>query len=258
MEEEKVVGKEEEEEEEIVFTFEPIPAEAKDITTSDENHNLLDDVDDNDDSSAQRQQQQQQKKKKKQKRQQQKPHGENGGDDGDDEEGAEEERKWYHMFYKISYYKQYFNVDTTDVGGRVARSLVPIKNFFEAIGENPDLYGPFWITTTLLFALTISSNFSSYIAYWMNGRENEWGYDFVTVTVGAAVLYTYLVLAALGVWLTQKYWLKHNLSFVSCLCIYGYSLTPFVIGTVNENYFNFNSNSNLHFSIFIVILYDSN
>lgn len=221
-------GGDNDDEEEIVFTFEPIPAEVKDITTSDENNNLLGDVDGNDDSYAQQQQQQQQQPKKKNIKKK-KPQEENG-----DEGGAEEERKWYHMFYKISYYRQYFNVDTVDVGDRIVRSLVPIKNFFEVIGENPDLYGPFWITTTLLFALTISSNFSSYIAYWMDGRENDWGYEFVPVTVGAAVLYSYLVLAGLAVWLTQKYWLKHNLSLVSCLCIYGYSLTPFVIGTVKK------------------------
>lgn len=215
-----------EEDEEIVFSFEPIPAAGKDFESSNENSNLLGNIDDVSNQQQQQQQQSQQQKKKsdtKKKSQQ--------VEEDEEEEG---ERKWYHMFYKISFYRKYFNVDTVDVGERIWRSLVPIKNFFEVAGENPDLYGTFWITTTLLFALAISSNFSNYISYWMAGRENEWGYNFMKVTVGAAVLYTYVGLSSIAVWLTQKYWFKHSLSLVSCLSIYGYSLSSYVVGTVNN------------------------
>lgn len=223
------VPKKDEEEEEIVFSFEPIPEVTKDLKLSDENHNLLGDIDDD---VPEQQQQQQQQKTKKKAGANKKSKKEGDGNDGD----GEDSRKWYHMFYRVSYYRPYFDVDTVDVGNRILRSLVPTKKFFEVTGDNPDLYGPFWITTTLLFALAIASNFSNYITYWMAGRENEWGYSFNRVVVGAAVLYTYDVLASLSVWLTQKYWLKLEISLVSCLCVYGYSLSPFVFGTVKIYY----------------------
>ena len=46
----------------------------------------------------------------------------------------------------------------------MGRSFIPIKgNFLETINGNPDLYGPFWIYTTLIFAISASANISQYL-----------------------------------------------------------------------------------------------
>lgn len=222
--------KEEEVAEDVLFSFEPLPPEVKDINVADDKQRLLGEEPDNNNSNNGEEEEKRAPKKKKQQQQPKKAGGNNG--DGDNED-----RMWYHMFYKVSFYKPYFNVDTVDVGERIFRALVPTKSFFETTGENPDLYGPFWITTTLLFALAISSNFSNYISYWMAGRESEWGYDFERVSVATAVFYPYITLAPLAVWLTQKYWLKLAIPFVSCMCVYGYSLSSYAIGTVITFFF---------------------
>lgn len=57
-------------------------------------------------------------------------------------------------FLTIEYYQQFFNVDTYMVLERIANSMIPKRaaaNYLRMnIGENPDLYGPFWITVTLV------------------------------------------------------------------------------------------------------------
>lgn len=57
-------------------------------------------------------------------------------------------------FLTIEYYQQFFNVDTYMVLERIVNSMIPKRaaaNYLRMnIGENPDLYGPFWITITLV------------------------------------------------------------------------------------------------------------
>lgn len=60
-------------------------------------------------------------------------------------------------FLTLEYYQQFFNVDTFMVLERIINSMVPKRstattgNYLRTnIGLNPDLYGPFWITVTLV------------------------------------------------------------------------------------------------------------
>lgn len=67
-------------------------------------------------------------------------------------------------FLTLEYYQQFFNVDTLMVLERIANSMIPKRaptNYLKSIiGQNPDLYGPFWITTTLvIFYATILKHF---------------------------------------------------------------------------------------------------
>jgi len=42
--------------------------------------------------------------------------------------------------------------------------MLPIKpGFFDLTRNNPDLWGPFWITTSIIFLLTAAGNFERYI-----------------------------------------------------------------------------------------------
>ena len=52
-------------------------------------------------------------------------------------------------------YEKYFNITETDVKKRLKLALTtPHKNsFHEEIEDNPDLWGPIWIYTTMLVAL---------------------------------------------------------------------------------------------------------
>lgn len=62
--------------------------------------------------------------------------------------------KQVYSFWSIEYYQQFFNVDTLMVIDRIASSMIPKRappNYLKShIGLNPDLYGPFWISITLV------------------------------------------------------------------------------------------------------------
>lgn len=76
----------------------------------------------------------------------------------------------------MRYYQPLFDVDTIQVLNRVKGSLLPRPRgaFFDLISANPDLWGPFWISTTLIFAMAITGNLASYYAY--KGPQGGWTY----------------------------------------------------------------------------------
>ena len=58
----------------------------------------------------------------------------------------------------------YFDVSTEDVRDRIINSLIPFNPKFHDIShKNPDLYGPFWIYTTLVFIIAAAGSLAKYI-----------------------------------------------------------------------------------------------
>jgi len=53
-------------------------------------------------------------------------------------------------------------------------ALFPRANFLDVLEGNPDLYGPFWIATTVVFVLFLGGTISQ---YWVNDGE-PFMYDF--------------------------------------------------------------------------------
>jgi hypothetical protein len=160
-------------------------------------------------------------------------------------------------FWTIEFYQPYFNVDTVQVLNRIWRTFIPIKtDFLEQIRTNPpDLWGPFWICTSLIVIIVITSNlaglfnFNAAYAEFVreftgpNGTyiENpfhipsktsiEWTSDFSVVSVGSCVFYTYIGIAPLILWAMMRY-KGIQVTIVETLCIYGYSMAtilPFAI-----------------------------
>lgn len=78
----------------------------------------------------------------------------------------------------FSLFAQYFGVTTEDVLSRITWSMMPLKaptgeSYIERfIRNNPDVYGPFWISVTLIFSIAIFSNLSSYLI--TDEREQTW------------------------------------------------------------------------------------
>ncbi|CAA0839243.1 Integral membrane Yip1 family protein [Striga hermonthica] len=101
---------------------------------------------------------------------------------------------WFQSF-TIAAYRPYFDVDTSDVLERIRDSLFPFRgSFSEKTASSPDLYGPFWICTTLIFVAASIGTFVTYIAHKL--QKKEWDYDINLVTWSAA---------ALSVWLLPVY-----------------------------------------------------
>ncbi|KAI5064413.1 hypothetical protein GOP47_0021083 [Adiantum capillus-veneris] len=93
----------------------------------------------------------------------------------------EGESRGWQGFFTISRFSPYFNVDTSDVLERIRDSLLPYKgDFVEKVGHNPDIYGPFWICTTLIFVAAALGNFASYLSHKL--KDEAWKYDINKVT----------------------------------------------------------------------------
>ncbi|KAJ6384471.1 hypothetical protein OIU78_027722 [Salix suchowensis] len=141
--------------------------------------------------------------------------------------GSEESQRggWFQTF-TVAAYKPYFDVDTTDVLERIKYSLFPFRGTFtEKTVNNPDLYGPFWICTTLIFVAASIGTFVTYIAHKL--QKKEWNYDINLVTWSAGVFYGYVLLVPLVLYVILKYFSAPS-GLVQLFCLYGYSLFVFI------------------------------
>ncbi|CAL1548054.1 unnamed protein product [Lymnaea stagnalis] len=104
----------------------------------------------------------------------------------------------------------------------------PGQNYLvKDIRPNPDLYGPFWICTTLVFTTAIAGNLANYFS--AAGKFYKWQYDFHKVTFAATAIFSYwwlipLILFGILWWRGSQ----AKFSFLEMLCIYGYSLAIYI------------------------------
>ncbi|KAF4117263.1 protein YIPF1 [Onychostoma macrolepis] len=138
-------------------------------------------------------------------------------------------------FWTFEYYQTLFDVDSHQVKNRIIGSILPWpgKNFVEVyLRSNPDLYGPFWICATLVFAIAVSGNISSFLVH--HGQPKfRYVPDFSKVTMAATAIYSYAGLVPLALWgfLTwrnRKITSLVSYSFLQIVCVYGYSLSIYI------------------------------
>lgn len=79
------------------------------------------------------------------------------------------------FLWTLSFYAQFFDVDTSSVLSRCWAALFPRANFLDVLEGNPDLYGPFWIATTVVFILFLGGTISQYSA---SEDDKPFVYDF--------------------------------------------------------------------------------
>ena len=114
--------------------------------------------------------------------------------------------------------KPYFKVTFNDIKARIISSFKPIKNDFLKIAEDkPDLYGPFWIYTTLIYVIAAGGALSYYFT---NSANN---YFQMFVPVAGSILYSFGFGFPLVLWLCMKFF-NISMKYVSLICLYGYSL----------------------------------
>eukprot|EP01083_Nonionella_stella_P239197 837450_1 len=135
--------------------------------------------------------------------------------------------------WNIQYYQPYFDIDTTQELQRLRKALLPfISGPFidKELGEKPDLYGPFWITTTLAFLMAAMGNFAAYI----NTNEEsvgQWTGDITRISEAATFLYTGSAIVPILLYIVLRtYDVKNGL--VELVSLYGYSLMPFIISCI--------------------------
>uniref|UniRef100_A0A7S0VBS6 Protein YIP n=1 Tax=Polytomella parva TaxID=51329 RepID=A0A7S0VBS6_9CHLO len=139
-------------------------------------------------------------------------------------------------YLDIRWYRNYFNVDTDEVLWRLMASIVGAfgSDFQKRLRFHPDLYGPFWISTTLVLIMTIVSTASFAIKV-----EKLWGpsttsllpFQPTSLIASTILFYGYIFGVSTILYLLMLY-SKTPLLLVSVWCLYGYALTIFVPATI--------------------------
>ncbi|XP_074334640.1 uncharacterized protein LOC141672047 isoform X2 [Apium graveolens] len=139
--------------------------------------------------------------------------------------GESQSSDWFRVF-TVGAYKPYFDVDTSDVLDRIKDSLLPFDgSFYEKTSDRPDLYGPFWICTTLIFVAAAISTLVTYLAQEL--KNEKWEYDINLVTWSAGLFYGYVLVVPLCLYVILKYFSVPS-GLAQLLCLYGYSLFVFI------------------------------
>ena len=116
------------------------------------------------------------------------------------------------------------------MGSRIAGSLIPFNRQFQPqYATNPDLYGPFWILTTLILFLFVAGNIDRYNRY--EGEPKDFSYNYNLIPAAAAVLYGVGIgLPLLIKCLVNTYGdSNHATPLVHGVGIYAYSFSSFLV-----------------------------
>ncbi|KAH7281432.1 hypothetical protein KP509_36G047200 [Ceratopteris richardii] len=131
------------------------------------------------------------------------------------------------QFLRVATYRPYFNVDTEEVSQRICYSLLLNGGkFISTVNHNPDLYGPFWICTTLIFVASAFGNLATYLS-----KHASWQFDIGKVTWAAGLFYAYTFLVPLLSYFFLKY-INAALGLIQLCSLYGYSLFVFIPASV--------------------------
>jgi hypothetical protein len=105
-------------------------------------------------------------------------------------------------------------------------------------GKGPDLYGPIWITMTLVFFVAVTSNISIYVHHSFKSpnkleeggvaAENEWDYDINQLLHATWILYIFSVGLPAVYYVVFRVAGVNGLGLVDLICFYGYSLVPYL------------------------------
>lgn len=133
--------------------------------------------------------------------------------------------------------------NTSTVGGDNPSSVM---NPATSVGKGPDLYGPIWITMTLVFFVAVTSNISIYVHHSSSSSkhalsdvvsespveaEDEWDYDINHLLRATSILYSFSLLLPFLLYLVFRVLGITSLPLVELICLYGYSLVPYLPST---------------------------
>ncbi|KAL8381234.1 hypothetical protein RB595_005489 [Gaeumannomyces hyphopodioides] len=124
------------------------------------------------------------------------------------------------FLWSIQFYQQFFDVDTSAVLSRCWAALYPRANFLDVLEGNPDLYGPFWIATTVVFILFLGGTISQYLA--VKGTS-PFAYDFTLLSGAAGLIYGYTLAIPVILFLALRYFGSESANLLECWALYGYS-----------------------------------
>ncbi|EIN14550.1 Yip1-domain-containing protein [Punctularia strigosozonata HHB-11173 SS5] len=128
-------------------------------------------------------------------------------------------------FWTVDYYQQYFDVDTKTVLQRCYTTLLPTSSSYRTshLSPAPDLYGPFWTLSTLIFCLFLSSSLAHSISSYLSHPDSaHYDYDFHLLSIAVSLVYAYGLGVPVLLWLALRYLGVGEWSMVEAVAIWGY------------------------------------
>lgn len=141
---------------------------------------------------------------------------------------------WLLSCFRLDEATKLFDVDADDIALRLRYSLTQFfqpdhfrLNVVGETGKGPDLYGPFWVSMTLIFILGVASNLSDYLHFQRKSdADAQFDYDITHV------LHAMYIVFAFSFGVPTMFWLASNCLGLSgvpwsmWVCCYGYSMAP--------------------------------
>lgn len=84
---------------------------------------------------------------------------------------------------------------------------------------NPDLYGPFWIATTVVVILFMTGTISQYL---QTADRGYYAYDFKLLSGAAGLIYGYTLFIPLALWAVLKWFGSEGANVLELWALYGY------------------------------------
>jgi len=99
--------------------------------------------------------------------------------------------------------------------------------------KGPDLYGPFWLSMTLMFVLGITANLSDYLHHKRRSNpDEEFEYDINHLLHALWIVFTYSFAVPTVFWLTCQCLGMSGIPWAMWVCCYGYSMTSVLLGAL--------------------------
>lgn len=98
--------------------------------------------------------------------------------------------------------------------------MYPRSNFLDVLDGNPDLYGPFWIATTVAVILFLTGTVSQYLSH---KGEDHFEYDFRLLSGAAGLIYGYTGVIPIALWGALKWFGSSSADLIECWALYGYA-----------------------------------
>jgi len=119
--------------------------------------------------------------------------------------------------FSLTYYKQFFNIESSDVLSRIVSAMNPTDKKFLSNINRPDLFGPIWISFSCSFFSTLFGN----IASWSE-KGKDWNFNFSSFLMSSMMCFAFAFIIPVA----YKSWLSKVTSpgIISLICLYGYSL----------------------------------
>ena len=90
------------------------------------------------------------------------------------------------------------------------------------LSPSPDLYGPFWTLTTLIFSLFVFSSLAASIASLLSSPNQEYQYNFQLLSIAVSLVYAYGLGLPVLIWAALKYFGIGDWGLVEAVAIWGY------------------------------------